>query len=166
MLYCTPMQVTIRLYRESDLERLQEITVEGFEGVSIDRNIEQRHGLVAGRDWKWRKARHIQLDAERDPQGLFVAEADGAIAGYITTWRDVEAGVGFIPNLAVDSRFRGEGIGRRLIEHALDHFRRQGMKYARIETLDQNPIGQKLYPSFGFEEIARQIHYGMPLDGP
>ncbi|MEQ8789594.1 MAG: GNAT family N-acetyltransferase [Pirellulaceae bacterium] len=158
------MQVTIRLYRESDLDRLKEITVEGFEGVSMDRNIEQRHGQVAGRDWKWRKARHIELDARRDPKGIFVAEADGAAAGYITTWMDAETGTGFIPNLAVDSRFRGEGIGRRLIEHALDHFRASSMKYARIETLDQNPVGQKLYPSCGFEEIARQIHYGMPLE--
>ena len=64
---------------------------------------------------------------------------------------------------AVDAEHRGAGIGRKLIEFALDHFRSLGLKYARIETLDQNPAGQKLYPSFGFREIARQIHYGMPL---
>ncbi|MEZ4660478.1 MAG: hypothetical protein R2911_23220 [Caldilineaceae bacterium] len=33
----------------------------------------------------------------------------------------------------------------------------------RIETLAHNPIGQYLYPSCGFEEIARQVHYVMPL---
>jgi hypothetical protein len=41
------------------------------------------------------------------------------------------------------------------------------MTVAKIETLEQNPIGRSLYPSLGFVEIARQIHYAMPLiDAP
>jgi hypothetical protein len=34
---------------------------------------------------------------------------------------------------------------------------------SRIETLEQNPIGQHLYPSLGFQEFARQIHFIKPL---
>ena len=37
------------------------------------------------------------------------------------------------------------------------------MTVAKIETLEQNPIGRHLYPSVGFIEVARQIHYAMPL---
>ena len=37
------------------------------------------------------------------------------------------------------------------------------MTVAKIETLEQNPIGRQLYPSLGFQEVARQIHYAMPL---
>jgi ribosomal protein S18 acetylase RimI-like enzyme len=157
------MDITLRTFRPGDLDRVKAITVEGFDGVSIDRNLENLHGVVAGRDWQWRKRRHIDADLAREPQGLFVAEAGGEVVGYITTWLDREAGIGFIPNLAVAATHRGAGIGRRLIEHALDYFRASGMAYARIETLEQNPIGQKLYPSCGFVEVARQIHYGMPL---
>ena len=58
---------------------------------------------------------------------------------------------------------RGQGLGRQLIEHALAHFRATGMTVAKIETLEQNPIGRHLYPSVGFIEVARQIHYVMPL---
>ena len=76
---------------------------------------------------------------------------------------DADTGVGLIPNLAVDATVRGQGIGRRLIAHALEHFRRQGATHARIETLDQNEVGQNLYPSMGFQEVARQIHYCMKL---
>ncbi len=159
------MTVTIRPFRNDDLPRIKEITVEAFEPVSIDRNIEQQiGGPINGRDWRWRKAKHIDFDAAREPEGIFVAEDHGQIVGYITTWHDAEAGVGNIPNLAVAAEHRGEGIGRLLIQHALDHFRSLGLKYARIETLDQNPVGQKLYPSLGFQEVARQIHYGMRLD--
>lgn len=159
------MTITIREYRDEDLETIKSITVEAFEPVSIDRNIENKHGgPINGKDWKFRKAQHVEFDAQRDPQGIFIAEQDGEIVGYITTWHDKEAGVGNIPNLAVASGLRGQGIGRQLIQHALDFFKSIGLKYARIETLDQNPVGQKLYPDMGFEEIARQIHYGMRLD--
>ena len=57
----------------------------------------------------------------------------------------------------------GKGLGRRLIEHALAHFRSSGMAIAKIETLDQNAVGRHLYPSIGFVEVARQIHYAIAL---
>jgi ribosomal protein S18 acetylase RimI-like enzyme len=160
------MNFHIRPYQPADLERLKEITVDSFTQVSMDRNIELQFGTILGHDWKWRKARHIEEDVRRDPQGTFIAEADAKIVGYITTWIDREAGVGNIPNLAVESAYRGAGLGRALILRALDHFREQGCAVARIETLEQNPVGQKLYPACGFREIARQIHYCVDLRDP
>jgi ribosomal protein S18 acetylase RimI-like enzyme len=157
-------EMLIRGYRSGDLERLQAITIEAFEAVSIDKNLEAEFGELGDRDWKWRKARAILDDCERDPQGVFVAEVGSDVVGYITTWIDREAGFGMIPNLAVDSQARGRGIGRQLIQHAIEHFRTSGIAYARIETLEQNAIGQKLYPSLGFREVARQIHYAMRID--
>jgi len=158
------MSLSIRRFRDEDLPRLKAITVEAFEPVSIDRNIEKQvGGAINEHDWRWRKAKHLDDDARRDPRGIFVAQFDDQITGYITTWNDPEASVGYIPNLAVDERFREQGIGRKLIEHALDHFRTLGLQYARIETLEQNEVGKKLYPSLGFREVARQIHYGITL---
>ena len=158
------MPIEIREYRSDDLPAIKAITVASFEGASIDRKIQEYFGMVHGRDWKWRKARHLDQDASRDPAGIFVAEEDGQIVGYITTYCDREAGIGMIPNLAVTASHRGKGIGRNLIRHALQHFQSQGMSCAKIETLAQNEIGQRLYPSLGFQEVARQIHYVMPLD--
>ena len=37
------------------------------------------------------------------------------------------------------------------------------MALAKIETPEQNARGQALYPKLGFQEVARQIHYVMPL---
>jgi len=50
-----------------------------------------------------------------------------------------------------------------LMKSAFDYFEDSGMKVAKIETLAQNEIGQNFYPSAGFKEITRQIHYAMPL---
>lgn len=158
------MDVCIRRYQPSDLGSILRLTVEGFDGVSIDRNIEDQFGTINDHDWRWRKMRHIDFDVARDASGVFVAEIDGLVIGYITTYRDHDSGMGLIPNLAVDAAQRGRGIGRKLIEYALNNFREVGLTHAKIETLDQNEIGQGLYPSLGFREVARQIHYCMALD--
>jgi ribosomal protein S18 acetylase RimI-like enzyme len=149
----------IRTFRPGDLPALKAITVAAFDGVSIDQGIEREFGLVSGHDWRWRKARHLDDDAARDPQGIFVAEHAGQVVGYITTWQDREAGIGHIPNLAITADFRGHGLGRQLIEHALSHFRACGLSHAKIETLVQNEVGNHLYRSLGFREVARQIHF-------
>lgn len=154
---------SIRTFQPSDTETLRAMLIDSFEGVSMDQNIEQRLGAIGPRDWRWRKGRHLDDDIRRDAPGIFVATVDTELAGFVSTWMDRETGVGYIPNLAVHRRYRGQGIGRRLLEFAQEHFRQNGMSLARIETLDQNEIGQHLYPSVGFVEIARQIHFAMRL---
>ena len=153
------MPIFIRPYCEADLQTLKAITVEAFDGVSVDQNIERRFGIVAGRDWGWRKARQIDWDVEASGSAILVAEDEqGQIVGYVTTRIDREAGIGYIPNMAVRSGLRGLGTGRILIERALEMFREAGLELAKIETLDQNAVGQHLYPTCGFVEVARQIH--------
>ena len=153
----------IRPCQPSDLEALRRITAEAFDGTAIDQNVEEKFGLLAGRDWRWRKARHVNEDFAANPAGVFVAEDEGKVIGYISTRLDREAGKGRIPNLAVDQAARGRGLGRRLMEHALDYFRREGMAFVMIETMANNAAGQHLYPSCGFVEAGRQIHYALKL---
>ena len=155
--------MNIRPFREADRAAIKAITAICFAGVGIDYNIEQRYGVINDMDWQSRKVRHIDDDIAANAAGIFVAEADGAVIGYITTRVDHASQIGSIPNLGVLPAHRGAGIGRRLIETATDYAKAEGMLYLRIETLDQNPIGQYLYPSAGFEEIARQIHYIKPI---
>ena len=154
----------IRTYRPEDLEALKEITALCFAKVSIDRNIEAQFGLIGGRDWRWRKLRHIDADvADDNARGVFVSEIDGQVVGYITTRVDPESKIGWIPNMAVLPEHQQQGLGRELIQKALDYLRQQGMECAKIETLEQNPVGSRFYPGMGFQEVARQIHYVMSL---
>lgn len=153
----------IRPFRESDRSTLKDITAVCFDGVSIDQNIEHQFGMIADRTWQWRKVRHIDADADANPSGIFVAEEDGRIIGYITTRLDHGSKMGWIPNMAVLPDSQGRGIGKQLMHTALDYLRASGMAYAKIETLDQNTIGSTFYPKTGFVEVARQIHYVMPL---
>lgn len=156
--------VQIRSYRAEDLPALQEITAICFERVSVDRNIESAFGAVGGHDWRWRKARQIEADVAGDnARGVLVAEVGGKVVGYVTTRVDRESRIGWIPNLAVRPGHQGDGLGRQLMEAALEYLRNAGMECAKIETLEQNPVGPTFYPSLGFQEVARQIHYVMRL---
>ena len=93
-----------------------------------------------------------------------MAEVDGEVVGYITTTTDQTSGMGRIPNLAVDASYQGKGIGKALINAAMDRFRNAGMEYAKIETLATNETGGGLYPRAGFKEVVRQIHYVMKME--
>jgi len=155
--------LTIRTYQSQDLAAIKAITLICFEGVSMDQNIEKRFGLVNNQDWRFRKARHIDADVAANADGIFVAEVDQVVAGYVTARVDAVTKIGGIPNLGVLPAYRKQGIGRTLLETAIAYLREQGMAYARIETLEQNQIGQTLYPSLGFQEFARQIHFIKPL---
>ncbi len=154
----------IRLYKNCDVDELKRLTVEGFEGIAIDQNTEKALGIVGEHDWRWRKSRHVDEDIAANPAGVFVAVDDAdVVLGYISTRIDREARKGRIPNLAVDKTQRCQGIGRTLIQHALEYFRQEGMDFAVIETMANNPVGQHLYPSCGFVEVGLQIHYAMKL---
>lgn len=157
------MPATIRNFRPNDLEAIKRLTVDSFVGVSLEQNVEETLGVLNGHDWRWRKVRHIDEDVAAHAAGIFVAEAEGRVIGYITTRIDREAGKGRIPNLAVDASARGQGLGRSLIEHALEYFRREGLAYAMIETMAHNAIGNHLYPDCGFIEVARQVHFARRL---
>src|SRR5262249_30994764 len=124
-----------------------------------------RLGPIAGRGWRWRKARDLDRDLDLFGAELAVAEDEqtGGVAGYITMQSDPETRIGWIHNLVVASHTRGERLRRRLTEHALAHFRAAGMTVAKTETLEQTPVGRHLYPSIGFVKVARQIHYALPL---
>ncbi|QDT02167.1 putative acetyltransferase [Rubripirellula lacrimiformis] len=158
----------LRRYQPADLIAMQRIAIEGFAEVSIDRKMQQRFGILGETDWTVRKAFSIEQDVRRDPDGAFVAVLGNDLCGFITTWHDQQTGVGYIPNLAVASHQQGKGLGRSLIQKALDHFDSLGLTVARIETLTNNAAGNHLYRGMGFEEIAQQIHFGLKIqnDGP
>src|SRR4029077_13849207 len=121
------MTATIREFQPSDLPRLREITVEAFNGVSIDQNAERHLGLIAGHDWQWRKARHVDDDVRRDPAGTFVAARGDQPLASGSPCVGWDAGIGHIPTLALTAAARGEGLGHRLLEPPGEHSRRHNL---------------------------------------
>ena len=158
----------IRLFRESDRAQLKAITADVFGPAAVDYYLERRFGPIQGRDWAWRKVRHVDDDIRTNAGGIFVYEnsqppCEGTVVGYITVSLDRDAGIGRIPNLAVATEAQGRGVGRALVEHALEYLRTEGMLLARVETLEGNAAGEYLYPALGFMRVIRQIYYATQL---
>ena len=67
-------------------------------------------------------------------------------------WRtDAEAGrVGVLHLLAVHPDFQGRGLGRALLGRAVEAARSRGDRVIRLDTLNWNLPGRRLYEGFGF----------------
>ncbi len=154
----------IRQYQTANRQAVKQIAIICFDGVSLDQNIEKLLGSIAGKDWTWHKSRQIEEDLDTNPTGVFVAECGDEVVGYITTRIDSTAKVGRIVNLGVLPAHQKSGTGRKLIETAIAYLKDEGMEYVRIETLEQNVVGSHFYPSCGFKEVGRQIHYILPTE--
>ena len=139
-----------------------EITREAFDGVSVDQALERLFGPANGLSWRDVKGGLVRRQLA-DGQQHFVALAGGRVVGYVTTRCEADTGRGRIANLAIRAGGRGRGIGRKLIQRALEHFRSRGLEVARIEALAHNQVACHLYPACGFTEVAAEVHFAMKL---
>ena len=156
--------VLIREYRADDERQIRKLTIDSFDGVSIDQNFDNLSGWRRSPGWEERKWA-VSVQALRDsPENSFVAESDGRVIGFVSCMVSTVTRVGRIMDLAVEQSYRRKGIGARLIARSLEHFRAREMAIAKIETLEQNEAGRSLYPRFGFMQVANQIHYMMDLE--
>ncbi|HHW10034.1 MAG TPA: GNAT family N-acetyltransferase [Firmicutes bacterium] len=154
--------IVIVNYKPEHQSRIEEITLEAFQGVSIDYLAEQKLGVVPP-GWGVRKVHDIRRCIKAEPEGVFVALDGDIVAGYVTVETSAEKKVGRIIDLAVDSAYRRRGIGSQLIRRGLEYMKEKGMLLAKIETLETNEAGMAAYPKLGFREVVRQIHYYMPI---
>jgi ribosomal-protein-alanine N-acetyltransferase len=83
--------------------------------------------------------------------------ADVNISGYVVAW--FVADQGEIANLAVDPSGWGTGIGRALLDAALEEGERRGTSAVYLEVRDSNERARRLYHSRGFEEVGRRRGY-------
>ncbi|MGH9361123.1 MAG: GNAT family N-acetyltransferase [Thermoanaerobaculia bacterium] len=122
--------------------------------VAIDERIGGRY-----RPEVWE--RRIGYYIRRDPEGSRVAELDGKVVGFMLgEVRSGEFGLeeptGWIEVLGVDPDYRSAGIGRRLAESILGHFRAQGATTVRtLVDEGMEEIG-RFFASLGFEPAPLQ----------
>ncbi len=88
----------------------------------------------------WHRALAMQTD------GCFLAEAERPL-GTVTTC--LFGKVAWIAMVLVDVSARNQGIGKKLMEHAIGHLEAQGIETIR---LDATVFGKGLYEKLGFKE--------------
>src|ERR1700683_884599 len=83
---------------------------------------------------------------EAAPDGCFVAEWSGQVAGTVTTI-SYENRFAWIGMVLVDPQLRGKGVGTALLERAMDYLDASGVPCLK---LDATPQGRPIYERLGF----------------
>jgi ribosomal protein S18 acetylase RimI-like enzyme len=96
--------------------------------------------------------------AEIAMRRVVVIETAGNISGYMIAWPESDAY--FIDNIGIDPAHQGEGLGRRLIEHAAAEATRLHLKALRLYTNAKMSENLAMYVHLGFVETHRAIENG------
>ncbi len=107
------------------------------------------------------KGEEVAAQCRQHPENCLVYEENGQVVGFITFWLDREHLIGEIGNNAVLPEKRGRGIGQKMYQAVLEFFRKNGMKYARVNTgLDQAHLyARRAYERAGFNIKHEWVTY-------
>lgn len=78
----------------------------------------------------------------------------------IITDDETEPGEYYLDTLAVDKRFRGCGIGRKLISSMIERAREQGKDTVGLLVDFENPNAERLYRYIGFTQVGERPFFG------
>ena len=97
----------------------------------------------------------------RNPASCFAALDGDALVGVIMAGHDGRRG--YIYHTAVRADLRGRGIGRALVERALDALRREGINKVALVAFTRNVQGNAFWARMGFEERRDLVYRNRAL---
>jgi mycothiol synthase len=108
----------------------------------------------------------VEKSPNFDPSGRFIAEWNGELVGCVNAYVDKkrEEKKGFIRSLGVIPEFRRRGIGRALVEKAIESLRERGMKSVEAWTEKDRVACRSLFESMGFQLIRVFSHMRKELE--
>lgn len=157
-------RLVIRKVGPEDVNRMVDITVEAFRDYTVYYLLEERYGTkFGGRSWSEWKGGELKNFCESSLDKVYVADLDGKVVGYMTYQLNRERKIGIVGNNAVSPAYQRKGIATRLLKTVLETFRREGMEYAQVTTMETDIPALGLYRKAGFEELYRSITHSMKL---
>jgi len=129
------MQIAYRPARADELPAAQELVVHSINDLTL------RHGF--GQMASVRPADFQLFSLKDDPNGLWVAEAGGEIAGFAFSW--MCDSFWFLAELFVSPKHQGRGIGDALLQRTLAQAKRASADNRALITFTFNTVSQGLY---------------------
>ena len=144
-----PEGVTVRPATEVDLETAYETQMEAFEDS-------WEHTREPYEEWS-----HWMVEEDLDLSLWFVAEVRGEIAGIaLTQQHEAEEGLGWVRVLGVRRPWRRRGLGRALLLHAFQEYRRRGFHGVGLGVDAESLTGAvRLYENAGMRVFRRSDIY-------
>lgn len=125
------------------------MTIKPFSGDDVKTFLK----LAALENWL-SDEREMEFLLSEFPQGCLTATKNDEAAGYVTSLLHERSG--WIGNLIVDAKFRGQGIGEALFKKTLDTLQTAG---AGTVWLTASAEGKSLYEKYGFKTIDTIIRW-------
>ena len=149
----------IRRAENGDIKDLVEVYLQGYKGLE-EYSYTHSEDVQAYLNWLFR----------RDVAGIWVAEEDGKIVGFVASdgnWFSKREGkvVGAIHELVILPEYRNKGIGKALVQKAIEYFKSRGLDTAELWVGDKNTQALEFYKSLGFEEKDR-FNYWIRMTKP
>jgi len=98
----------------------------------------------------------------RNPTTNFIAEEDGKIVGSILCGHDGRRG--YVYHTAVDMRYRGKGIGKKLVNSVINALKREGINKAALVVFNNNEVGNGFWRSMGWEKRGDLNYYNLSIN--
>ena len=115
-----------------------------------------RDHIESGLGWSWTPERVSHLIRRNDAMVLKASVA-GYLAGFgIMTFKPVKANLNL---LAIDPRFRRQGIASLIVESLEKHVYQSGIENIYIQVRETNRQALLFYDRFGYEMIDRNKTY-------
>jgi RimJ/RimL family protein N-acetyltransferase len=134
--------------------------------VELGREVgaEPQGWLITDGDWRniGDERRYLRAIRRTPHAAVFVAEAEGRIVARLSLARDSHPASAHVADLGlmVDAAHRRQGIGRELLDRAVDWAREAGVEKLELHVFPHNEPAIRLYEQFGFErEGIRRGHY-------
>ncbi len=103
----------------------------------------------------------IERFLRRNPATCFVAEEEGRLAGVILCGHDGRRG--YIYHAAVQPDFRRRGVGKLLVDAALNALKTEGILKAALVAFQTNQAGNAFWESIGFEKREDLVYRNKSL---
>ncbi|RLD96481.1 MAG: N-acetyltransferase [Aquificota bacterium] len=99
---------------------------------------------------------------KRAPHSFFLAVEGQRLLGFIVAdsqWLEEGEPVGEIHEIVVAPGAREKGVGKALIEKALEHFQQEGLGKVGLWVGERNLKAQEFYRRLGFRERGKVGHW-------
>ena len=115
--------------------------------------------------WQERKIGQIRRHFGKHPDWMWTLQKQSEVIGFLTFHVETEKSAGVIGNNGVHPEHAGQGLGKFMYRHVLDHFRSLGLRFAKVGTgLDPAHLpARRAYEGVGFDRSVPAVEYWQDL---